>query len=240
MKQTQSTRRQQQRHQSRQERQQKIWREQKKHRNRNAQEKRNLIFRLQNTIAHYFPDLYDLLREIPDCRHQSEYRLVEILGAGLFLFVFKKGSRNAMNNERDEPEFQRNYMRLFTLKLPHMDTVDHVLAVLDPGHLERLNVTLMQVILAKKILRPFRLHDEWYRVVIDGTQVMTVQEGHCPNCLHRTFKNGTTQYFHNVVAAKLGCPNGFCLPLASVWLANQEEYDTQDCELKGWRRLART
>lgn len=240
MKKTQRTRRHQQHTQSRQERQQKIWQEQKKYRNRHAQEKRNLIFRLQKTIAHYFPDLYDLLRDIPDCRTKYDYELVELLGAGLFLFVWKKGSRNALNNERDEPEFQRNYTRIFKLKLPHMDPVDAVLAALDPDHLERLNVTLMQVILAKKTLRPFRLQDTWYRVVIDGTQVMTVREGHCPSCLHRTFKNGATQYFHNVVAAKLVCPNGFCLPLASVWLTNQEEYDKQDCELKGWRRLART
>ncbi|MCP4395964.1 MAG: transposase [bacterium] len=238
MKQTQKTRRHQQRTQTRQERQQKTWREQKTYRNRTAEEKRNLIFRLQQTITHYFPTLYELLREIPDCRSKQEYELVELLGAGLFLFLFKQGSRNAMNNDRDEPEFRRNYARLFKLRLPHMDTVDDVLAVLDPEHLERLNVTLMQVILAKKTLRPFRRHGEWYRVVIDGTQVMTVQEGHCPHCLHRTPKNGNTQYFHTVVAAKLVCPHGFCLPLASVWLTNPEEYDTQDCELKGWRRLA--
>lgn len=145
-----------------------------------------------------------------------------------------------MNNERDDPEFRRNYTRIFNLKLPHMDTVDTVLAALTPDHLERLSVTLMQVILAKKTLRAFRLQDTWYRVVIDGTQVMTVPEGHCLTCLHRTPKNGKTHYFHNVVAAKLVCPNGFCLPLASVWLENQKEYDKQDCELKGWRRLART
>jgi hypothetical protein len=163
---------------------------------------------------------------------------LDILGAGLLLFVFKKGSRNAMNNERDEPEFRRNYTRLFKLELPHMDTVDDVLAVLAPSHLERLSVTLIQAILAKKTLRPFRLQGRWYRVVIDGTQVMTVKGGHCPHCLHRTLRNGETQYFHNVVAAKLVCPNGFCLPLASVWLMNQAEYDKQDCELKGWRRLA--
>jgi hypothetical protein len=77
-------------------------------------------------------------------------------------------------------------------------------------------------------------------VAIDGTQVMTVPEGHCPHCLHRTLKDGTTQYFHTVVAAKLVCPNGFCRPLASVWLTNPEEYAKQDCELKGWRRLATT
>jgi hypothetical protein len=238
MKHTQKTRRHQQRTRTRQERQQKTWRNKTTRHHRNAEEKRNLIFRLQKTITHYFPTLYELLREIPDCRSKQEYELVELLGAGLVLFLFKQGSRNAMNNDREEPDFRRNYARLFKMRLPHMDTVDDVLAVLDPEHLERLNVTLMQVILAKKTLRPFRLHGEWYRVVIDGTQVMTVQEGHCPHCLHRDLKNGKTQYFHNVVAAKLVCPNGFCLPLASVWLMNPEEYDKQDCELKGWRRLA--
>jgi hypothetical protein len=121
-----------------------------------------------------------------------------------------------------------------------MDTVNAVLAVLDPLHLDRLNAALIQVILAKKTVRPFRLQHHWYRVVIDGTQVMTVPEGHCPHCLHRTLRNGETQYFHSLVAAKLVCPNGFCLPLASVWLANPEEYDKQDCELTGWRRLADT
>ena len=239
MKHTQRTRRHQHRTQARQERQQKTWREQKKFRNRNTEEKRNLIVRLWKTIVHYFPDLYARLREIPECRTKQEYELIELLGAGLFLFLFKQGSRNAMNNDRDEPEFRRNYTRVFKLRLPHMDTVDDVLAVLEPEHLERLSVTLMQVILAKKTLRPFRLQGKWYRVVIDGTQVMTVPEGHCPHCLHRELKNGNTQYFHNVVVAKLVCPNGFCLPLASVWLTNREEYDKQDCELKGWRRLAR-
>jgi len=240
MKHPQRTRRHQHRTQSRQTRQQKIWQAQKRSRNRAAQEKRNLVFRLHKTILQYFPQLFTRLREIPDCRTRPAYELVELLGAGLFLFVFKQGSRNAMNNDRDEPEFRQNYTRLFKLRLPHMDTVDDVLAVLEPDHLERLSVTLMQVILAKKTLRPFRLQKTWYRVVIDGTQVMTVQEGHCPHCLHRKLKNDTIQYFHNVVAAKLVCPNGFCLPLASVWLTNQEEYDKQDCELKGWRRLAQT
>jgi hypothetical protein len=238
MKHTQRTRRHQHRTHTRQERQQKNWREKTVRHHRSAEESRSLIFRLQKTITHYFPHLYDLLRDIPDCRTRSEYELVELLGAGLFLFLFKQGSRNAMNNDRDEPEFRRNYTRLFKLRLPHMDTVDDVLAVLDPDPLDRLSVTLMQVVLAKKTLRPYRLQGTWYRVVIDGTQVMTVQEGHCPHCLHRNLKNGKTQYFHNVVAAKLVCPNGFCLPLASVWLMNPEEYDTQDCELKGWRRLA--
>ena len=237
---TQKTRRHQHRTRTRQERQQKTWRNTTTRHHRHAEENRHLIFRLHKTILQYFPQLFTRLREIPDCRTRPDYELVELLGAGLFLFVFKQGSRNAMNNDRDEPEFRRNYTRLFKLRLPHMDTIDDVLAVLEPEHLERLSVTLMQVILAKKTLRPFRLQGTWYRVVIDGTQVMTVQEGHGPHCLHRELKHGKTQYFHNVVAAKLVCPNGFCLPLASLWLMNPEEYNTQDCELKGWRRLAHT
>ena len=33
--------------------------------------------------------------------------------------------------------------------------------------------------------------------------------------------------------------NGFCLSLATEWIENAEEYDTQDCELKAFARLAR-
>ena len=92
-----------------------------------------------------------------------------------------------------------------------MDTVDDVLAVLEPEQLGRLNITLMQVLLAEKTLRPFRLHGEWYRVVIDGTQVMTVQEGHCPHCLHRD----TDEWERRSMSTRWSPPNG-SVPRASA------------------------
>jgi len=219
-------------------RQRKQQRQRKTRQNRERQKKRNLMFRLQKTIDHHFPDLYEKIEAIPECRKQPQYSLLELIMAGVAMFLFKKGSRNAMNNEREEPKFRKNYERLFNARLPHMDTVEDVMEVLEEEYIETLKTELVKGLLAKKTLRKHRLLGHSYLVVIDGTHVMDVGEGHCAHCLHQTFKNGTVRYFHNVVEAKLVGESGFCLSLATVWVENPEEYDKQDCELKGFQRLA--
>ena len=64
MRQAQKTRRHQHRTHMRQARQQNTWQAKKTSRNLFAGEQRNLIFRLQKTITHYFPTLYKQLREV--------------------------------------------------------------------------------------------------------------------------------------------------------------------------------
>lgn len=210
----------------------------KKRRNRQHQEGRNLMFRFQKTIDHHFPDLYEQIEAIPDCRKRADYSLLELIMAGVVMFVLKKGSRNAMNNEREESRFLDNYERVFRARLPHMDTVADVMEVLEAQHIETLKTELIKGLLAKKILRKYRLLGHFYMVAVDGTHVMDVREGHCDHCLHQTFKNGKPRYFHTVVEAKLIGDNGFCLSLATEWSENPAEYDKQDCELTAFQRLA--
>jgi hypothetical protein len=46
-------------------------------------------------------------------------------------------------------------------------------------------------------------------------------------------------YFHHVLEAKLICPNGFALSIATEWIENSEaDFDKQDCEMKAFPRLA--
>jgi hypothetical protein len=220
--------------------QRKKQRERKKRLNRQRQEVRNLIFRLKKSIDHHFPDLYEKIEAIPECRKQPDYRLVELIIAGLAMFLFQKGSRNAMNNERNEPRFRKNYERLFKTRLPHMDIVEDVMRMLDDEHLTCLKTDLVKGLLAKKMFRKYRVLGHVYLVVLDGTHVMDVQKGHCDHCLHQTFKNGKVRFFHNVLEAKLVGNNGFCLSLATEWIENAEEYEKQDCELKAFARLAKT
>ncbi len=213
-------------------------RQRKARQNRERQEKRNLMFRLKKTIDPHFPDLYEKIEAIPECRKHPQYKLLDLIMAGLAMFLFKQGSRNAMNNERDEPQFRTNYEWLFKTRLPHMDTVEDVMRVLDDEHIECLKTELVKGLLAKKMFRRHRVLGHSYLVVIAGTHVMNVPEGPCESCLHQTLKNDTVRYFHNVVEAKLVGENGFCLSLATVWIENPEEYEKQDCEFKGVQRLA--
>ena len=96
------------------------------------------MFGLRQTIAHFFPDLYERLAEIEEVRQAPRYRMVEILLGAIGMFLFKEGSRNAFNNERQERKFLKNYRRIFKVRLPHMDTVDEVLRLLKEEELERL------------------------------------------------------------------------------------------------------
>ena len=121
-----------------------------------------------------------------------------------------------------------------------MDTVDKVMRQLDESHLESLKTELVKVIVRKKVFSKYRFLGNYYKVAIDGTHMMTVPEGHCDSCLHRTSKNGKVTYFHNVLEAKLVCDNGFSISLATEWIENSDgEYDKQDCEQKAFIRLAR-
>ncbi len=52
-------------------------------------DKKNLIFRLRKTIEHYFPDLYDRIREIEDFRKKKVYELTELIMAAI-IDLFQK------------------------------------------------------------------------------------------------------------------------------------------------------
>ena len=198
-----------------------------------------VLYELCKTIHGFFPNLLDQLRQVEDCRQKSDYTLVEILLAGIMLFVFQQGSRHALNNKRDEKKFRNHYERLFKLRLPHLDTVHRVLCRLPDTELEQLKHSLVKTLLEKKVLHKYRLFGRWFVVAVDGSGMMSCTEQHCEHCLHRTSKTGKTTYQHQVLEAKLITANGLAISLATEWIANPEgEYDKQDCERKAFVRLA--
>ena len=198
-----------------------------------------LVYMIRKTINHFFPDLFDRIREIEDFRKKSEYKLTELITACIAMFLFKEGSRNAFNNDRDEENFKVNYQNLFHMRLPHMDTVDNVMRQLKESELEELKVSMIQNLLNKKSLHKFRLLGKFFIVAVDGTGIHTFSERHCDQCLTKESKNGKINYFHNVLEAKLICSNGFSISLATEWIENPvDDFDKQDCERKAFKRLA--
>ena len=198
-----------------------------------------VVCELFKTINHFFPDLFEQLRQLEDCRHRSDYALSEILMAAIALFIFQQGSRNAFNNLRQEAKFEKHYRRLFKLRLPHLDTVHRVLCRLADESLEQLKQWLVKTLLEKKALHKYRLFGKYFVVAIDATGTMSFTERHCEQCLHQTSKKGKRSYFHNVLEAKLITANGFAISLATEWIANPlSEYDKQDCEREAFVRLA--
>ena len=181
------------------------------------------------------------MQEVEDCRKKkSTYAIAELLTSCLAMFLFKAESRNGFNNLREDLRFEKNYQRLFKMKLPHADTVDQVMRLLKTEQLERLKQKMVKVLIRRKVFHKQRYRGHWYCVAIDATGVTSYQEQHCEQCLHKTSKKGKTSWFHNVLEARLVTPNGFSISLLSEWIENpsNNNYDKQDCERKAFTRLA--
>ena len=104
---------------------------------------------------------------------------------------------------------------------------------------EKLKIRLVKILIKKKVFQKSRVFGK-YLIAVDGSHVMTVNEGHCEHVLKRTSeKSGKTTYFHNVAEAKLVTENGSGISLATERVENPcVKYDKQDCELKAFVRLA--
>ena len=166
----------------------------------------------------------------------------------LLLFLLKAGSRNQLNNNRANGNFQKNYVRLFGMKLPHMDMVNIVMCAIPNALLDKLKMNLMSLLFEQKWLRKYRLLDIYYLIAVDATGIVSFDRRHCPHCLTKTIKEGKngrklkkakTIYFHYVLEAKLVTSNGLALSLASEWIENPVgDFVKQDCERKAFVRLA--
>jgi len=166
--------------------------------------------------------------------------MAEIVTGSLFMHLLKETSRNAYTNDRVDAVFAKNYFRHFKMQLPHPDTIDKVMRVLQPELLEELKAKLVGSLFEQKVLREFRFLGKYYFVAVDATGTHTFDHKHCNCCLTKTSKNGVTTWFHYVLEAKLVTSSGFAISLASEFIENLQErdYEKQDCEQKAFVRLA--
>ena len=175
---------------------------------------------------------------MPDYRgNRASYEMSEIILAAVMMFLFKEGSRNQINEDREEDQFRANYKALFGLKLPHLDTVSDVMNKLEPEHLELCRHHIIKYLLDKRTLHKFRLQCKYFMIAIDGSGVYTFDKEPYVGCGSQTSKNGKTTWQQNVLEAKIVCSNGFSLSIATEWLKNEDGCLKQDCEQKALKRL---
>ena len=197
-----------------------------------------MAYELVKIINHQFPDLLEKFQSVADPRKCHNYRIEEIVFAGIALFLFKCGSRNSMDNFSLSGSFKSNYQKAFGHRLPKMDSVANVFKELPSQELEQLKQNLVKELIERKVLDKYRF-DGMITVAIDGTGIVTFEERHCDQCLVKKSKNEKKTYFHNTLEAKIVTENGFSISLCTEWIENpDEEYKKQDCERKAFVRLA--
>jgi hypothetical protein len=193
------------------------------------------------TIREHFPDLPDWMRQIDDVRPKaSTYELAAHLTACLAVFLFKSGSRNQYNQNREDATFKKNFKRLFGFDMPHGDSVKNVIERLNIEQVEALKHKMVQRLLQRKTFHTSRYRGKWFSIAVDASGVGSYDHERDEQCLHSTSKTGKVTYFHAVLEARLVTSQGFSVSIATVWIENPEgdEYDKQDCERKAFTRMA--
>jgi len=191
-------------------------------------------------IKRHFPDFMELLSGLSDYRERPQYEVQELLMAVICMFLFKRGSRNSMDNTMNKGNYAKNLEQIFDCALPDLDTSDKLLRKLAPEELEDIKQKLVSRLIIRKVLHKFRHLGLHYVVAIDGTGIQSFDHEPYPECPYRTSKNGVRTWTTSVLEAKIVCSNGFSISIATEWLKNpvDQEFDKQDCELKAFVRLA--
>jgi len=197
---------------------------------------------MQTAIAlnRHFPQFLEMLSSLPDYRKSPDYKTEEVLMAVIALFLFKRGSRNGMDNLSQKGRFTANYKKMFGCRIPDMDTCDKLLRRLPQECLEKLKQEMVRVLVRRKVFDKYRFGRHYLTVAVDGTGLHSFDYEPYPGCPQKTSKSGKTTYTVHVLEAKIVCPNGFSISIATEWIRNPEHghYDKQDCELNAFVRMA--
>lgn len=190
------------------------------------------------------------MEALTDHRKRRYYDTAELVMGSIALFLFKEDSRNAINNDRREEKFRKNYQRIFKRRLPHMDTVNDFLRLLSADELEHFKADMISSLLEQKVLHRFKLLGKYFMIAIDASGLNSYyQDNEEKDRVHKTSKNGKTTYHSYVLEAKLVTSSGLSISIASECLpdwviqagiANDSlrNFNKQDCESKAFGRIA--
>lgn len=207
---------------------------------------------LIKTVDHFVPELWGALARVKDHRHplMITYPIAMELLVALLMFLAKLGSRRNVKYKLGTPAFEANIQNVggllypkalppFPDSVPHGDTLNYLLKGVAPREIHVLRRLVIRRLIRKRALESFRLFNRYYPVAVDGTGQLVFNEKHCDHCIRKTHE-GYTLYNHPVVEAKLALENGLALSVGTAFVENVAPRATkQDCELKGFYRLAK-
>lgn len=195
------------------------------------------------TGKQYFGGFNRLFKGVSDPRNPDliTYPLAGLLFTGVWMFACQLGSRRQIQAKlRGNSRSQAKFEAMFGVEsIPHGDSLNYGFKRLEAEEMQDVVCHMIEALIRKKVLYPWRLLKCYYLVAMDGTGVLSFGERHCEYCLTRKLSNGTTLYYHPVLEAKLVTANGFAFSLMTEFIENRDpEASKQDCELKAFYRLA--
>lgn len=191
-------------------------------------------------------------KHVRDPRYeQIKYSLTSLLLVGVFVYLFRAGSKNNFYQQLYQGRSGRSLARLIGIdcdRLPDISTIDNLFLMLDPHDLIPILFDLFKWLLSRKVITysaesPLLLAIDAYH---SKTYDKCSSHGPCPYCLPRK-KGDTLLYYHINVVVSVVFPDGFQLPLYVHRLKAQhsrlplsDARFKQECELNSLEPILRT
>ena len=181
---------------------------------------------------------------MPDRRRggNRRYTMADIAMAALSVFLMQSPSFLAHQRALAEGRRRSNAHTLFGLvRIPCDNHIRQMLDGVPTAHFDDEFHAVAEDLDARGALAPMRRLDGRTLVALDGTEFFRSRKVHCPNCSTRKRSDGTTEHFHQMLAANVVAPGrAQSLPLPPEFVRPQDGADKQDCERQAVKRwLAR-
>jgi hypothetical protein len=197
------------------------------------------------------PVLLKRFSKIPDPRNPNKlkHKLTVLMLFGIMCMFYNMASRREANAVMTKPMFVKTLKILYPEleSIPHQDTLNRVLSLIDPNDIEKALCDLMRNFIRKKKFRRL-LATGSYSIAFDGSQKFKSNRLLNEKLLQRkSGKDGDLQFYVYVLEANFVFPNGLSVPFMSEFLdysidaknqAQTEAQAKQDCELKAFKRLS--
>ena len=181
---------------------------------------------------------------LPDPRRgrNRQYAMEDIAMAALSVFFMQSPSFLAHQRVLAERHGNSNARTLFGLeRIPCDNQIRQLLDGVPTEHFHGQFRAICDDLDATGSLASMRRLGGRMLIALDGTEFFRSNRIHCPNCSTRKRNNGTTQYFHQMLAATIVAPGqAHTLPLPPAFIQPRDGALKQDCERNAAKRWLAT
>lgn len=216
-------------------------------------EQLNLACELSKLIKHFFPDLFPLLKRLPDPRHQSYiiYSSALLLMTRILTSIFYINSMRKTSGEFNSDIMIENIRVLCgadneITELPYWETINRYLKKIGPEGLQNILCQLCRRLIRSRAFENARIRGKYWQVIIDGTQLYSTREKLDGKCMYQIYNKGTEnkyrENYYYVLKAKLLLHEKIIVSIMTEFVDNKngEDGEKQDCEQKAcWRLMER-
>jgi len=173
---------------------------------------------------------------LPDQRRgEAELSFTDVLMSAFAMFSLQSPSLLAFDKQRAEG----NLRTIDGIERVPCDTqMREILDPVSPEFLHPLFKSVFRQLQRGKALEPMVFLEDHYLLSLDGTGYFSSKMIHCASCLHKTHRNGSVTYAHQMLGAAIVHPDvREVIPLMPEPIVKQDGTDKNDGERKAAKRF---